>query len=186
MACSPTCHGLYLLGVPWFRPIAIVCDCFWWIFWLTFMDKPAWYAKCFSFLTLVPFCRTFSWLPLAPKITILRELYQNHFQTIQSSSQVSSKKTSATVSFSHFPELPDKSSLKPPLMCFFFGDPFGESLTDLKTARFPTRYLDVSGWDSSQAKFEPCDVGEVAGHYAYGSWSGNPSLIKGKMLIPLR
>lgn len=32
-------------------------------------------------------------------------------------------------------------------------------------------YLDVEGWDSSKPKFEPCDVGEVAGHYAYGSWS---------------
>lgn len=32
-------------------------------------------------------------------------------------------------------------------------------------------YLDIKGWDSSKPKFEPCDVGEVAGHYAYGSWS---------------
>ncbi|CAE7263995.1 unnamed protein product [Symbiodinium natans] len=31
-------------------------------------------------------------------------------------------------------------------------------------------YLDVSGWTPSQGVFEPCDVGEVAGHYAYGSW----------------
>ena len=36
------------------------------------------------------------------------------------------------------------------------------------------RYLDVEGWDSSKPKFEPCDVGEVAGHYAYGSWQGYP------------
>ncbi|CAE7415195.1 hypothetical protein AK812_SmicGene2899 [Symbiodinium microadriaticum] len=32
-------------------------------------------------------------------------------------------------------------------------------------------YLDVQGWTPSQGVFEPCDVGEVAGHYAYGSWS---------------
>ena len=37
------------------------------------------------------------------------------------------------------------------------------------------RYLDVAGWDSSKPKFEPCDVGEVAGHYAYGSWQGYPA-----------
>lgn len=34
----------------------------------------------------------------------------------------------------------------------------------------PVRYLDIKGWTPSQAKFEPCDVGEIAGHYAYGSW----------------
>ncbi|CAE7662890.1 unnamed protein product [Symbiodinium pilosum] len=32
-------------------------------------------------------------------------------------------------------------------------------------------YLDVKGWTPSQGVFEPCDVGEVAGHYAHGSWS---------------
>ncbi|CAJ1386166.1 unnamed protein product [Effrenium voratum] len=32
-------------------------------------------------------------------------------------------------------------------------------------------YLDVRGWDSSQPPFEPCDVGEVAGHYANGDWA---------------
>ena len=42
------------------------------------------------------------------------------------------------------------------------------------------RYLDVEGWDSSKPKFEPCDVGEVAGHYAYGSWQGYPVAIREK------
>ena len=49
-----------------------------------------------------------------------------------------------------------------------------DSSTDPSTrggqVRTTVRYLDIKGWDSSKPKFEPCDVGEVAGHYAYGSW----------------
>ena len=40
-------------------------------------------------------------------------------------------------------------------------------------------YLDVKGWTPSQGVFEPCDVGEVAGHYAHGSWLlGQQSCVK--------